>query len=613
MKKTLLLIINILLSQLVSANTYLSDRELKKGLNCTKLVKLTNGAFYCETFVKNSDGEIDKFKLIIADRNRPYRLRPIIQVDAEATKLEKSGRFKNKSVLNHIESRASSKIIGAINGDSFGTNSKIPIYKYSIPSFPLKTFIYGGININQSENPEAILSFSSETNHIGIKTTFNNIGIVREGDNFISTFYNGFYAIDTAYNGTTTFIEQGGKFNNSKISKSNKKDSYANWSIGLTQGSILGGIYAPPNDANHLYVDTSDPKNIHNDNTKYGINYDNTVDDKKSYPRFWYENTCYYPNNAPEEGGDYIPFISFNEKKIILGVSDTEIKKNKHVCHFLRDLNMNYGTYLDGGGSTQLVVRNPLNYKYIDKSPNDNNRKVLSAIALVENYPDIDNLDEEYKRAIYYLTDFGVLSGDENGDFGEGKPITRAEISKMIVRLLEIMQVPKEKTEYCEMTRKMYAVSNQEDISHWFFTQTDALQAKDRESYAKEIVCKGILNGRNNTRYLDINGNVTYWELSKMISIAFQGRKQFKNPENNDWPTKYSDCLQNYGKGYTNRFKEKYKNIFDDKLQGVEDENTKKWFSPYALREDVALFLYRAFILWQDKKFDNVSESCVEK
>ncbi|MFH0838083.1 MAG: S-layer homology domain-containing protein, partial [Patescibacteria group bacterium] len=52
-------------------------------------------------------------------------------------------------------------------------------------------------------------------------------------------------------------------------------------------------------------------------------------------------------------------------------------------------------------------------------------------------FPDVA-MAAYYAPFVAYLYDKGVISGYENGTFGPGNPITRAEIAKIVVNLLEM-------------------------------------------------------------------------------------------------------------------------------------------------------------------------------
>jgi len=511
----------------------------------------------------------DKFNIVVIDRSQPYRLRPIVDFTINS---KGRGRFKTHSVENHIENKGGSIVIAAINGDLFGHDDGTDDYEENKLAYPSTTFLYGGIDLNFYNSPEPILTFSKKNlnnKELALDVFFHNIGQVNSEHDF-DKVYKADLGEESFSSKTTSFINNGSFQESGKSRKINSDIDYA---MGLKQGTILGYMYKDGKlQSGYCNNPDGSPK------TKYGINWDS-----------------------------HAPSIAFNDDYIILAVSKTEIVENKNVCNFFKSLDMEYAAYLDAGGSTQMVIRNPDAFDsrgkvideknlYSNKSPNSHDRAVLSGITVVSDYPDLQNLDEKYKRAIYYLTDFGISNGDEFGNFGVGLNITRAEFSKIIINLLKVMQ----------KDIKEGDISKYRDINdvNWF------------ANYAKQVVGMGLIEGQKNESgdwLLRPADNITYWELSKMISVAFQGTRNLKQPENGDWVQKYSDCLNNYGDGYSNRFKESINNIFDDKLKGIYDEDKKEWFSPYATREDVALFLYRAFILWQDNKFDDVSKSCVEK
>lgn len=530
---------------------------------------IDEGVMYYRIERENSDEETDMFNVIVVDRNKPYRLRPI--VDFSKNKSDK-GRFRTHSVFNHIKNKKSI-VIAAINGDFFSHDDGSKDYKENKLSFPVRTFIYSGIDMKVfASKPEAMLTFSNDYEKLGVAQIFHKVetlepeGNVKKIHDF-KTQYEKFIGVKSYKDSKTSYVKNL-KF--SDLGKTKDKNSLINWTIGLTQGSVFGSFY-------------KDGK--------------------------WVTDACNNPDGVPgnktffSSGEKKVPIIAFNSEYLILAVSTTKIKKNRHVCEFLKKLKMSYSTYLDGGGSTQMVVKLRDYFgdtaEHEDVSPNYNNRAVLSAIALVKSYSDIDYLSEDYKRAIYYLTDFGVFSGS-NGKFEPKKKITRAELSKVIVKLLNIMQIPKEKR--CERYSK-YVDSGKNNKPTWFL-----------KNYGEIIICKGILNGDTTNYDLRLNDSISYIELSKMIVVAFVGR-DIKTPEKKlvDWSVKYFDCLNNYKTGYKNRFGDEF-NIFDlyDSHSWTQEtiQQTIQEKSHIVKREDMALFLYRVFTLWQEGKFDK-SSSCV--
>ncbi|MBU1016027.1 S-layer homology domain-containing protein, partial [Patescibacteria group bacterium] len=54
-------------------------------------------------------------------------------------------------------------------------------------------------------------------------------------------------------------------------------------------------------------------------------------------------------------------------------------------------------------------------------------------------FPDVP-MENYYAPFVAYLYDKGVISGYENNTFGPGSPITRAEIAKIVVKIMELQQ-----------------------------------------------------------------------------------------------------------------------------------------------------------------------------
>ena len=570
----------------IASNIHVIDQE-----------KLSDGVcfYHIYYYAGYTDKIVSTYDIVVVDRKKPYRLRPIVDISkytgsrkegSETKQVKNFGAFKSHSVMTFVKSRTKN-VVAAINGPVFSfsngkSHSILNRYKDGKETEPNRTFLYGGLNLKKSGREEPILGMSSNYDKLDLNLFFHNIGTVKPEHDFDVEYRK-------VYSNTNGYIKEDASLR--KVGKNSTHTSNLDWAIGIASGSFMGQVYVPKENTG-----TTFPKNA-----KYELGVYGTTEK----PRYWYENVANYPQYSASE---IEPIVAYNKDYVILGLNlgdgDTygEVK-NEDVYLAFNSLGMKYGAYLDGGGSSQLVIKGS-DGSYIEKG-DKNDREVFSALAIVKAYPDLQfssynkDMKKKYKEAIYYLTDFGIFGGDKNGLFGAGDKITRAEFSKMIINLLKVMQVDIEDGDLDNYTDV--------DSVDWF------------RPFAKKVVGLGLMEGNKAKTKLSPSENITYWELSKMISIAFQG-KNIKKPiesklvdPKGGWHNTYLQCLNNYSKGYDNRFKEEYKNIFNDKLQSYYDSSQKLWFSKYAVREDVALFLYRAFILWQDGKFDDVSKSCVAK
>lgn len=113
-------------------------------------------------------------------------------------------------------------------------------------------------------------------------------------------------------------------------------------------------------------------------------------------------------------------------------------------------------------------------------------------------FPDVDEY-AEYAEAVKYVSEAGVMVGDENGNFNPNKTVTRAEMATIICRMLG-------------MTENLPASSAFSDvpINHW---------ANKHIGRAAEL---GIVNGYGNGMF-GPSDNVTYEQVVTMIIRAIGG------------------------------------------------------------------------------------------
>ena len=218
-------------------------------------------------------------------------------------------------------------------------------------------------------------------------------------------------------------------------------------------------------------------------------------------------------------------------------------------------------------------------------------------------YPDTKNLDTEYQKAIDYLSNtlpifHGYTEGPKKGQFGAGDNITRAELSKVIASMLTHIMKESEITQVSEKhIKENYTDWDEPD---WFM------------KYARIVVGMNIMTGYFDEKKLKPDNNVTYRELSKIVTQSFFYGKIWKKK----WLVgtvlkkylchqSYYECLSNDDQGYiytddsktTHDISSVFQQPGKTKIPGNSyDEGALK-----ATREDVALFLYRAYMLWKNK------------
>lgn len=216
-------------------------------------------------------------------------------------------------------------------------------------------------------------------------------------------------------------------------------------------------------------------------------------------------------------------------------------------------------------------------------------------------YSDIEDLDEEYQKAIDYLSNtIKLFQGIGNSEFGVDRNITRAEFAKVIVLMLDHIGTTliKDERSNSELETQYPDIN---DVS-WFLDS--------EKEYAKVVLGMGIMKGSSKTT-LKPASYITYRELSKMIGKAFFYGKTLKKPWNSytrySWHYTYYRCFDNNDNGYSYIDDEEVNynitSIFETKKDGITKIPGEVFAERglYAKREEVALFLYRAYMLWKNK------------
>ena len=127
---------------------------------------------------------------------------------------------------------------------------------------------------------------------------------------------------------------------------------------------------------------------------------------------------------------------------------------------------------------------------------------LLTAGAL--NFTDADDI--QYKTAVEVMTNLGAINGYTDGTFRPDGLVTRAEAAKLVTYAILTPKVaeflPKGTTSFTDVP-----------ATHW------------AAPYIEYCVSQGIINGKGNGKF-DPNGNVTAYELAKMLLVAAgYGRK----------------------------------------------------------------------------------------
>ncbi len=136
--------------------------------------------------------------------------------------------------------------------------------------------------------------------------------------------------------------------------------------------------------------------------------------------------------------------------------------------------------------------------------------------------------NEYYATAAKSLADKGILTGYENGTFGAGKSITRAEMATVICRMLGQKSLAKTTTKFWDT-----------QSSHW------------ASGYVKYAADKGIISGDGNGKFRP-GDNVKYEEAIKMVVCAI-GYDRCLMPNALDWSAPYIEIAK--ANGITNNVK----------------------------------------------------------
>ena len=110
-------------------------------------------------------------------------------------------------------------------------------------------------------------------------------------------------------------------------------------------------------------------------------------------------------------------------------------------------------------------------------------------------FPDVDESDE-YAEAVAYVSDAGIMVGDDKGNFNPDKLVTRAEMAAIICRMLDDTEGLEKSTEFIDVP-----------TNHW------------ANAYVRKVVELGIVNGYGNGKFGPAD-DVTYEHATAMIIRA---------------------------------------------------------------------------------------------
>ena len=145
---------------------------------------------------------------------------------------------------------------------------------------------------------------------------------------------------------------------------------------------------------------------------------------------------------------------------------------------------------------------------------------MLCSTALAASFPDVDE-SADYAEAVDYLSDVGIMVGDDLGNINPNKPVTRAEMATIICRLVGESQNLTKHNDFIDVP-----------VEHW------------ANAYINKAVELGIINGYGDKRYgpSDI---VTYEQALTMIVRAMGLEDSAK--AQGGYPTGYVTVAKNYG------------------------------------------------------------------
>ena len=304
--------------------------------------------------------------------------------------------------------------------------------------------------------------------------------------------------------------------------------------------------------------------------------------------------------NIPTGNEDDIKSANYSYKGIVLKATKSEDNIDSDFSNWYILSKKNDTQVFDLNGSESVEVNTTDGTIVVDAL------KIVATTGIKTDkikYPDTKNLDEESKKAIDYLSNTlsifsGYDSGYKKGYFGVGDNISRAELSAVIALMLKHIT---NKSDIIKVSEK-YIKDNYTDWNEpeWFM------------EHAQIVVGMNIMTGYFDEKKLKPLNDVTYRELSAIITQSFFYGKTLQkhwsagtSVEKWFWHVSCYKCLNNDNKGYTyiNDDKKKYtiSSVFKQPNKTKIPGSSNGEGDLKATREDVALFLYRAYMLWKNK------------
>ncbi|MGN1115319.1 MAG: S-layer homology domain-containing protein [Candidatus Ornithomonoglobus sp.] len=138
---------------------------------------------------------------------------------------------------------------------------------------------------------------------------------------------------------------------------------------------------------------------------------------------------------------------------------------------------------------------------------------VSGAVTVSAEFPDVSESDGAY-RAVSLLSALGIVEGDENGYFNPRNKVTRAEFTKMAVKMLNLE----------DAAQSITAVDFEDANDHW------------AAGYIQLGVSCGFINGYDDTHF-GPDDTVTYAQAVKML-VAAAGYTVYAE-NSGGWPAGY--------------------------------------------------------------------------
>lgn len=169
----------------------------------------------------------------------------------------------------------------------------------------------------------------------------------------------------------------------------------------------------------------------------------------------------------------------------------------------------------------------------------------------VEVFPDVSST-ASYAEAVNALHEYGIIGGDDKGNFNPDSNVTRAEAAALMCRLIGAEEAAKKSstTSFTDVSTK-----------HW------------ANGYVATAAKQGIINGYGNGKF-GPSDSVTYAQMIKMLVCAWGYENDAKQA--GGWPDGYITFAEDagYSKGLV-----------------IKDFNNS------AKRSDVAMLIYNSFCL----------------